>query len=116
MARLSAISWGGKQTRWTIAPTRRVAAPTCIFLRCCGAISELKLDVALALALATACLSMSVDALSRRLRATLRISELPVRLSAERAISPMESEAASSLDSAWRNSRALGAKPVDELH
>ena len=81
-----------------------------------GAISELKLDVALVLALATAGLSMSVDTLSRRLRATLRIGELPVRLSAERAISPMESEAASSFDSAWRNSRALGAKPVDELH
>ena len=68
----------------------------------------MKLDVALALVLATAFLSISVDALSRRLRASLRIAELPVRLSAERAISPMQSEAASSLRSAWRNSRAHG--------
>ena len=81
-----------------------------------GAIAELKLDVALALVLATAYLSISVDALSRRLRATLRIGELPVRLSAERAIFPMQSEAASSLGSAWRSSRATGVKPDNEPH
>ena len=81
-----------------------------------GAIAELKLDVALALVLATAFLSISVDALSRRLRASLRIAELPVRLSAERAISPMQSEAASSLRSAWRSSRAIGVKPANEPH
>ena len=47
-----------------------------------GAISELRLDVAVVLILATAGLSMAVDALSRALRRALRIGTLPVRLSA----------------------------------
>jgi phosphonate transport system permease protein len=47
-----------------------------------GAISELKMDVALMLILATAALSMAVDAFSRRLRGLLRIEALPTRLSA----------------------------------
>ncbi len=47
-----------------------------------GAISELRLDVAAVLILATAALSMAVDALSRALRRALRIEALPVRLSA----------------------------------
>ena len=45
-----------------------------------AAISEIKLDVAMVLILATAALSMSVDALSRTLRKNLRIETLPVRL------------------------------------
>ncbi len=50
-----------------------------------GAISELRLDVAMVLILATAALSMAVDALSRALRRALRIEALPVRLSAPAA-------------------------------
>lgn len=50
-----------------------------------GAISELRLDVAVVLILATAALSMAVDALSRALRRALRIETLPVRLSAPAA-------------------------------
>ena len=50
-----------------------------------GAISELRLDVAVVLILATAALSMAVDALSRALRRALRIEALPVRLSAPSA-------------------------------
>ena len=45
-----------------------------------GAISELRLDVAMVLIFATAALSMTVDALSRGLRRALRIQMLPVRL------------------------------------
>ena len=51
-----------------------------------AAISELHLDVAAVLILATAGLSMGVDALSRGLRAALRIETLPVRLSAPAAV------------------------------
>jgi phosphonate transport system permease protein len=47
-----------------------------------AAISELKLDVAAALILAFALLSMLVDAFSRRLRKGLRIDTMPTRLSA----------------------------------
>ena len=47
-----------------------------------ASISELKLDVAMVLVLATALLSMSVDALSRALRKALRVQNLPGRLSA----------------------------------
>ena len=47
-----------------------------------ASISELKLDVALVLVLATAGLSMAVDKLSRSLRKSLRIQDLPGRLSA----------------------------------
>jgi phosphonate transport system permease protein len=47
-----------------------------------GAISELRMDVALVLIFATALLSMAVDAFSRWLRALLRIDPLPVHLSA----------------------------------
>ena len=45
-----------------------------------AAMSELKLDVAVVLILAMALLSISVDWLSRNLRARLRIDTLPVRL------------------------------------
>ena len=54
-----------------------------------AAISELRIDVALVLILATAALSMAVDALSRALRRALRVETLPVRLSAEHA-APMD--------------------------
>lgn len=47
-----------------------------------AAISELRLDVAVVLIVATAALSMAVDALSRALRRRLRIDDRPVRLSA----------------------------------
>ena len=47
-----------------------------------AAISDGHLDVAVVLVLATAALSLGVDALSRALRAALRIDALPVRLSA----------------------------------
>jgi len=47
-----------------------------------GAISELRMDVALVLIFATALLSMAVDAFSRWLRGLLRIDPLPVHLSA----------------------------------
>ncbi len=47
-----------------------------------AAISELRLDVAVVLILATAGLSMAVDALSRALRGSLRLETLPGRLSA----------------------------------
>jgi phosphonate transport system permease protein len=47
-----------------------------------AAISELRLDTAGFLLLAVAALSMSVDALSRSLRRSLRIDNLPTRLSA----------------------------------
>ncbi len=46
-----------------------------------AAISEFKLDVAVILIVATALLSMSVDALSRSLRRRLRIDTMPTRLS-----------------------------------
>jgi phosphonate transport system permease protein len=46
-----------------------------------AAISEFRLDVAAVLIVATALLSMSVDALSRGLRRRLRIDTLPTRLS-----------------------------------
>lgn len=48
-----------------------------------AAISELRLDAAVVLILVTAALSMTVDTLSRRLRRSLRIESLPVRLSAD---------------------------------
>ena len=47
-----------------------------------AAISEIRLDVAFALIIATALLSMTVDAFSRGLRRRLRIDTLPTRLSA----------------------------------
>ncbi|UMY19177.1 ABC transporter permease [Methylobacterium organophilum] len=47
-----------------------------------AAISELRLDVAVVLILATALLAIAVDALSRGLRRALRINTLPTRLSA----------------------------------
>jgi phosphonate transport system permease protein len=50
-----------------------------------AAISELRLDVALLLLLATAALSMSVDALSQTLRRRLRIERLPTRLASDGA-------------------------------
>lgn len=50
-----------------------------------GAISELRLDTAVVLIVATAALSMTVDAFSRWLRAALRIESLPVRLSTDAA-------------------------------
>ena len=46
-----------------------------------GAISELRLDVAVVLILATVLLSAAIDALSRKLRQVLRITSLPTRLS-----------------------------------
>ncbi|KPH83093.1 PhnE/PtxC family ABC transporter permease [Bosea vaviloviae] len=46
-----------------------------------GAISEIRLDVALVLILATAVLSMAVDKLSRVLRKRLRVEAMPTRLS-----------------------------------
>jgi len=46
-----------------------------------AAISELRLDVAVVLIVATGLMSMSVDVLSRSLRRRLRISTLPTRLS-----------------------------------
>jgi phosphonate transport system permease protein len=46
-----------------------------------AAISELRLDTAVFLLLAVAALSMSADALSRGLRRSLRIDQLPTRLS-----------------------------------
>ncbi|MFC7053275.1 PhnE/PtxC family ABC transporter permease [Hansschlegelia quercus] len=46
-----------------------------------AAISELRLDVAVVLILATGCMAIAVDALSRALRKSLRIERLPVRLS-----------------------------------
>jgi len=49
-----------------------------------AAISELRLDTAAFLLIAVAALSMSVDALSRGLRRSLRIDTLPTRLSAVR--------------------------------
>ncbi len=49
-----------------------------------AAISELRLDTAAFLLIAVAALSMLVDALSRGLRASLRIETLPTRLSANR--------------------------------
>jgi len=48
-----------------------------------AAISELRLDAAVVLILVTAALSMTVDTLSRRIRRSLRIESLPVRLSAD---------------------------------
>jgi len=45
-----------------------------------AAISEIRLDVAVMLILATAVLSMAVDTFSRRLRRRLRIDEMPTRL------------------------------------
>ncbi len=47
-----------------------------------AAISELRLDVAALLIAATALLTMLVDALSRALRRSLRLTDLPTRLSA----------------------------------
>ncbi|MCJ2135302.1 ABC transporter permease [Methylobacterium sp. J-026] len=49
-----------------------------------AAISELRLDVAVLLIGATALLTMLVDALSRTLRRSLRLTELPIRLSEPR--------------------------------
>ena len=45
-----------------------------------AAISEIRLDVALVLIIATALLSMAVDALSRGLRRRLRLEHMPTRL------------------------------------
>lgn len=45
-----------------------------------GAISELKLDAAVALILVNVILTMTIDAVSRRLRTSLRIGQLPTRL------------------------------------
>lgn len=47
-----------------------------------AAISELRLDVAVVLILATGALSMTMDALSRALRRRLRVESMPTRLSA----------------------------------
>jgi phosphonate transport system permease protein len=47
-----------------------------------AAISELRLDVAVVLIVATGTLSMGIDALSRGLRRRLRLDGLPVRLAA----------------------------------
>ena len=47
-----------------------------------AAISELRLDVAMVLIVATGLLSMSIDAFSRSLRRRLRVDDRPVRLSA----------------------------------
>ncbi|MGU3337142.1 PhnE/PtxC family ABC transporter permease [Methylobacterium mesophilicum] len=49
-----------------------------------AAISELRLDVAVTLIAATAVLTMLVDALSRTLRRSLRLADLPIRLSEPR--------------------------------
>jgi len=46
-----------------------------------AAISEIRFDVAMVLIIATALLSMSVDAFSRGLRRRLRIDAMPTRLS-----------------------------------
>ena len=46
-----------------------------------AAISEIRIDVAIVLIIATALLSMTVDALSRGLRRRLRIDTMPIRLS-----------------------------------
>ncbi len=46
-----------------------------------AAISELRLDVAVLLIVATALLTAMVDALSRALRRSLRLADLPTRLS-----------------------------------
>ncbi|MFC6791661.1 PhnE/PtxC family ABC transporter permease [Methylobacterium komagatae] len=51
-----------------------------------AAISELRLDVAVLLIAATALLTMAVDALSRTLRRSLRINDLPTRLSGPQAV------------------------------
>ncbi len=51
-----------------------------------GAISELRLDVAVVLIAATGGLSLAIDALSRALRRRLRIDDRPVRLSATETI------------------------------
>ena len=51
-----------------------------------AAIAELRLDVAAVLILATALLTIAVDALSRALRRALRIADLPVRLAGPRAV------------------------------
>jgi phosphonate transport system permease protein len=50
-----------------------------------AAIAELRLDVAAVLILATALLAIAVDALSRALRRSLRIADLPVRLAGPHA-------------------------------
>ena len=49
-----------------------------------AAISELRLDVAVILIVATALLTAMVDALSRALRRSLRLTDLPTRLSEAR--------------------------------
>jgi phosphonate transport system permease protein len=46
-----------------------------------AAISEIRLDVAMVLIIATALLSMAIDSLSRELRRRLRIESMPTRLS-----------------------------------
>lgn len=51
-----------------------------------AAISELRLDVAVLLIAATACVTVAVDALSRALRRALRITDLPTRLSGPQVI------------------------------
>ena len=53
-----------------------------------AAISELRLDVAVLLIVATGALSMAIDALSRGLRRRLRLDGLPVRLAAGSAPAP----------------------------
>jgi len=53
-----------------------------------AAIAELRLDVAAVLILATALLAIAVDTLSRALRRSLRIADLPVRLSAAPPATP----------------------------
>lgn len=51
-----------------------------------AAISEMRLDVAVALIASTACLTLAIDAISRGLRRALRIGALPTRLSSEEGI------------------------------
>lgn len=59
-----------------------------------AAIAELRIDTAALLLVGIAALSMSVDALSRRLRRRLRIETLPVRLSADSGALPARSTGA----------------------
>ena len=54
-----------------------------------AAISELRLDVAVVLIVATGGLSMAIDAASRALRRRLRVDDRPVRLSAADARAPV---------------------------
>ena len=59
-----------------------------------GAISELRLDVAVVLIVATGALSMGIDAFSRALRRRLRIDDRPVRLSTAETASRVETACA----------------------